>query len=81
MKTILTEEDENEVTLCSDGQKAINIFRENTFDLIITDLIMPGANGLEVLKETRKIDPDIDTHFDREKPVMFRTLCACNQIF
>ena len=59
LKTILTEEDENEVTLCSDGQKAINIFRENTFDLIITDLIMPGANGLEVLKETRKIDPDI----------------------
>ncbi|MBW2609253.1 MAG: sigma-54-dependent Fis family transcriptional regulator [Deltaproteobacteria bacterium] len=58
LKTIFTEED-YAVTACSDGLEAINICREQKFDLIITDLMMPGANGLEVLKETRKIDPDI----------------------
>ena len=57
LKTILTEESDD-VTLCYDGKNAIDMCRNNKFDLIITDLMMPGANGLEVLKETRKIDPE-----------------------
>ena len=49
---------ENNVTVCNDGNKAIELCRNEKFDLIITDLMMPGASGLEVLTETRKIDPD-----------------------
>jgi DNA-binding response OmpR family regulator len=49
---------ENDVTVCNDGKKAIELCRNERFDLIITDLKMPGADGLEVLTETRKIDPD-----------------------
>jgi len=56
MKNIFTEEG-HEVDICSDGLNAINMCREQKYDLIITDLMMPGANGLEVLKATRKIDP------------------------
>jgi len=58
LKTIF-EKEEYEVTTCSDGLQAIKMCREHRFDLIITDLMMPGANGLEVLKETRKTDPNI----------------------
>jgi DNA-binding response OmpR family regulator len=59
MKAILTGEGQsNIVTLCNDGQKAIQLCRNKKYDLIITDLMMPGANGLEVLKESRKIDPE-----------------------
>ena len=57
LKTILVEE-KHEVSVCNNGLEAINRCREQRFDLIITDLMMPGANGLEVLKETRKIYPD-----------------------
>ena len=57
LKAILAQEDDN-VTVCNDGRKAIELCRNEKFDLIITDLMMPGAGGLEVLKETRKIDPD-----------------------
>ena len=57
LKTVLDQE--NHVTICNDGKKAIELCRNEKFDLIITDLMMPGANGLEVLTETRKIDPDI----------------------
>ncbi len=56
LKTVFDQE--NEVTICNDGKKAIELCRNHKFDLIITDLMMPGANGLEVLTETRKIDPD-----------------------
>jgi DNA-binding NtrC family response regulator len=58
LKTILVEEN-NKVTTCSDGRAAIDLCRNTKFDLVITDLIMPGTNGLEVLRETHKIDPDI----------------------
>jgi DNA-binding response OmpR family regulator len=56
LKTVFDQE--NDVTVCNDGKKAIELCRNEKFDLIITDLMMPGANGLEVLTETRKIDPD-----------------------
>ncbi len=56
LKTVLDQE--NNVTVCNDGNKAIELCKNEKFDLIITDLMMPGASGLEVLTETRKIDPD-----------------------
>jgi DNA-binding NtrC family response regulator len=58
LKTILAEEN-NEVTTSSDGGTAIDLMRKAKFDLVITDLMMPGTNGLEVLREARKIDSDI----------------------
>lgn len=57
LKTIFVEQD-HEIITCSNGLDAIRICREQTFDLIITDLMMPGANGMEVLKEARKIHPE-----------------------
>lgn len=57
LKSLLIEE-EHEVTACNNGLDAIEKCREHRFDLIITDLMMPGASGLEVLTETRKIHPD-----------------------
>jgi DNA-binding response OmpR family regulator len=56
LKTVLDQE--NHVTVCNDGNKAIELCQNEKFDLIITDLMMPGASGLEVLTKTRKIDPE-----------------------
>ncbi len=58
LKTILAEEN-NDVVTSSDGGAAIDLIRKTKFDLVITDLMMPGTNGLEVLREARKIDSDI----------------------
>lgn len=38
-----------------DGKEALNIFKNNEFDLIILDIQMPKLTGLEVLEEIRKI--------------------------
>ncbi len=42
-----------QVTSVKDGTKALEQLRENTFDLIITDIHMPHHNGDEVLKLVR----------------------------
>lgn len=57
LKSLLVEE-KHEVTTCNDGLDAIDKCRDQKFDLVITDLKMPGAGGLEVLKEARKTHPD-----------------------
>ncbi len=37
----------------------IKIFKERTADLILLDLKLPGASGIDVLKEIKSIDPSI----------------------
>ncbi len=39
-----------EVTTASDGQTGLDRFREEKFDAVLSDLVMPGVNGIEVLK-------------------------------
>lgn len=47
------------VTCAKDGADAVLFLKENYFDLIITDLMMPAINGLEVLKKAKELYPDI----------------------
>ena len=42
------------VTLAADGQEALNILSEDTFDLIISDLRMPNLNGMQLMEELKK---------------------------
>lgn len=46
------------VHVFSDGQKAIAYLQENPADIVITDLMMPGVSGLEVLSLAKKANPD-----------------------
>jgi len=42
------------VVCASDGASLITIMRSNRFDLVITDVLMPDGDGLEVILELRK---------------------------
>ena len=46
-----------EVEVCSNGLEAIQRYQEQPFDLVITDIMMPGASGLDVLKSLRELSP------------------------
>jgi len=48
-----------DVLSAKDGADAILLLKENYFDLIVTDLMMPAINGLELLKKAKNIYPDI----------------------
>lgn len=51
--------DEYEVSLAMNGQEAKNLLAAEKFDLIITDLVMPEMNGIDLITSMQKISPDI----------------------
>jgi DNA-binding NtrC family response regulator len=47
-----------EVQAAASGEAALSLFRNACFDLVVTDLVMDGINGLEVLQEIKKINSE-----------------------
>ena len=43
-----------EITEANDGITALQLLKENEYDLLITDVMMPGKDGFEVLSELRE---------------------------
>ncbi|HHE41174.1 MAG TPA: response regulator, partial [Dehalococcoidia bacterium] len=52
-----------EVVEAEDGEVAIKKLRAESFDLLITDYNMPGADGLEVLDEASSLYPKMPVIF------------------
>ena len=46
-----------QVTDVADGDSALKALDEQDFDMVISDLRMPGADGLRVLRRTREVAP------------------------
>jgi len=49
----------HDVTEASDGAGVCDMHQRNPFDVIITDLVMPGIEGLGVITELRRRDPAV----------------------
>ena len=48
------------VTSAQDGEEALTLFRQDDFDLVITDLRMPRLDGLEILRRVKALQPDVE---------------------
>jgi DNA-binding NtrC family response regulator len=49
-----------EVTQASDGAQAIALLAEREFDVVLSDIRMPGADGFSVLREVKARHPDTE---------------------
>ena len=46
-------------TVCANGRLAIQTFRNEPFDLVLSDIVMPEKDGLKLLAALREEDPDV----------------------
>ncbi|MDX2192142.1 MAG: response regulator [Gemmatimonadales bacterium] len=49
----------HQVIEAQDGQSGIRSLRSETVDLVLTDILMPGQDGLEVIAEARASAPHV----------------------
>lgn len=54
------EQDGHTVTQVADGISAIAQLQKQQFDLVLTDLKMPGASGMEVLQAVTREQPEVE---------------------
>ena len=56
---VLLEQEGHEVAVAGTPDMALQKLSEQTFDIILTDMKMPGMDGLELFRASRRIDPNI----------------------
>jgi len=48
-----------EVDTVADGTEAVTVFAAGTYDLVITDIVMPEKEGIETIADLRRIEPEL----------------------
>ncbi len=48
------------IDIAINGEEGLEKFKENSYDLVITDINMPKINGTKLIKEIKKIDSKIN---------------------
>lgn len=62
---IFLQSENYEVCCCYDGSSAYDILKQNSFDLILSDIMMPNLNGFELVEKVRA--------FNKQIPIIFMT--------
>jgi two-component system nitrogen regulation response regulator GlnG len=52
-----------EAMVAYDGEKALKTVQADSPDLLLVDMMLPGMDGMEVLRKTRELDPDLPVVF------------------
>ena len=47
-----------DVQIVSDGREGLEAFKKRSFDIVMTDIVMPNMDGLEMIKAIKEIRPD-----------------------
>jgi diguanylate cyclase (GGDEF)-like protein len=62
-----------EVLVATNGEEGIELFRENTPDIVISDIKMPKMNGIDMAKKIKELSP--------EQIIIFTTAHSDNNYF
>jgi two-component system NtrC family response regulator len=52
-------QDQYRILLAKDGEEAFQLFKENEVNLLLTDMRMPGRDGLNLLHEVKRLRPEV----------------------
>ncbi|MHA1524886.1 MAG: cell cycle two-component system response regulator CpdR [Alphaproteobacteria bacterium] len=53
----------HDVVSCEDGLRAYERLREEPFELLLTDIVMPAMDGIELARRAADLDPELKIMF------------------
>lgn len=59
MTKLLLEKAGHDVTVTTDARLAARLLREQPYEAVITDMLMPDKDGLEVMADLRRYHPEV----------------------
>jgi len=59
LRMIIEDNTQYEVETTNNPSEALKLLTENEYNLVVTDLKMPGMDGLELFDEIRDMKPDV----------------------
>jgi diguanylate cyclase (GGDEF)-like protein len=63
-----------DVEVAADGEAALGILSRRRFDVLLTDVILPGSSGLDLLSSAKQLDPNLEvvviTALDKVDPAV-----------
>ena len=59
LHTLLTREG-YQVEVAESGYRALDLVKSSHFDIILTDIVMPGMDGIQLMREVNKVDKKVD---------------------
>lgn len=62
--------DEHEVHIAKDVSESLNLMQEYDFDVVVSDIIMPQVNGMELLSKIREISEDVQVILITGEPTL-----------
>ena len=76
--TLKTAAEGYDVTLAADGPSALRMMKTRSFDVLITDLKMPGMDGMTLIREARTTSPDLSVVIITAVPSQTSAIDAVN---
>lgn len=55
----LLAQEQRQIVACADAEEALKEFRENPFDIVITDVSLPVMSGIDLARSILTIKPDL----------------------
>jgi DNA-binding NtrC family response regulator len=63
-----------DVEVAQDAEAALALLRQRRYDVLLTDVILPGSSGLDLLTAAKQLDPNLEvaviTALDKVDPAV-----------
>ncbi len=60
LRDVIQQSVDCDIDTCSDGDTVLQKLAADPYDILVTDMLMPGFHGIELIRKVKEVSPDCD---------------------